>query len=415
MRGDRTAIAAYTLAAVALVAMVLSMWWIARRVACPAGAGFAAIGAAAYPCQLESGVLRAVSLDATDKGGNPNLDQAKLTGLEWFSFNVTQSALSSIKPTLELLAPTTKIALHPNISDQSVFGSGDGPSDWAASLAGICSSSGLEAELVRMIVFESESCDPLYLQTLCIPGGDTKCVAQQSWFTYKYADLLAAFKASFPNLQANGLSEWGTDPIVFTHAEGPSLYPNIWLEAYNIWSGPKCNKCAQSPGCMVDFNSTVKCGDAGGLDFLGAQCGPGEYACPALACPVGVKGCATKVRCDASRAYGGGTYDPTVGGWSAYERGGWFGSILTSYWNNKAVLAGATFGPLDGQIQRFVYFPFTDASCPTLYGVIRTSTDFDLFVQGFKDQLIAGGVMTAVQLSQLTYGAWGVPAWLQST
>jgi len=107
--------------------------------------------------------------------------------------------------------------------------------------------------------------------------------------------------------------------------------------------------------------------------------------------------------CDASVGYGGGIYDPSIPSgnpWTPNERGAYVGTMLGTTFTSSAM-------PAD----RWMFFPFTNGSCPTLYGVITTAAQFDDFIAGFKTALMKNG-QTQHAVDGLLYGAWGVPNWL---
>jgi hypothetical protein len=369
-----------------------------------------------YPCQYESGMCQAYMEDASDKGGVVAYDPTEIAKLQWFTFDITPNVLPPREPdrcqkTLAMLAH--HVAVHPDVTGTAVLGTtaigSTTPAAWAQNMKSYLDTKcpGLTAK-VEMVLLEPESMDPTY------GGKGTHVVNGLNWL-YKndYQSLQAAFKASFPNLMDNGISQYATDPLDLTH----TAYPNVVLEAYNLWSGGECVPFGPSRGCKVDFNTTA----SGGLKYpSGALCGPptpesAGYPCPALGCPPGSGACITHPKekpgwkCDAAVAYGGGVYDPllptTDAPWTPYQRGGFFGTILADY-------LASHVRPVPEM--RFIMFPFTDASCPSLYGAIRTADEFDRFVQGCKDSMAQPtGPFTYETMNSFIYGAWGLPRWLQ--
>lgn len=117
------------------------------------------------------------------------------------------------------------------------------------------------------------------------------------------------------------------------------------------------------------------------------------------------------MKCDASLAYGGGIYDPAQK-LTPTERGAWIGKILATYiGTGKAVPTGTDYS-------RWILFPFTDGSCPTLAGVIKTADQFDQFLAGFKTAIaktfVPDGSSVTVE-DWFVYGAWGTPPWFIKT
>jgi len=255
-----------------------------------------------------------------------------------------------------------------------------------------------------MVLLEPEGMDETY-------GGKGDKVVGGLNYLYRnnYDELQAAFKRVFTNLEDNGVSQYATDPTDLVHTSSP----NIVLEEYNTWSGDdECKPFEASPGCKVDFNTT----DSGGLKFLEAICGPptfdnpAGYRCPDKGCPPSRGRCLTKAHpCGAEAAYGGGVYDPLLptpaAPWTPFQRGRYFGAVLAEY-------IGSHKRPV--QQTRFVLFPFSDGSCPTLYGAIQTADEFDRFIAGWKEAMAQpSGPFTYKTMSSFIYGAWGEPQWLR--
>jgi hypothetical protein len=360
-----------------------------------------------YPCQYESGMLGAYMEDGSDKSGDIDYDPIEIRKLEWFTFDITPVALSRCLSTMGMLDSSTKIGVHPEVDSTEVLGAisiGEKtPAAWAVHMRKYIDKQcpGL-SDKVKMIILEPEGMDEMY-------GGIGNKVVGGLNYLYRnsYGDLEAAFRAVFTNLDDNGISQYATDPTSLTHTASP----NIVLEGYNTWSGDVCIPFQASSGCKVDFNTTA----SGGLKFPGAICGPptaehpAGYLCPTKGCPPDREACLTKAHpCGPNVAYGGGVYDPLLplltAPWTPYQRGGYFGSILADYLGNHE-------RPM--QQTRFILFPFTDASCPTLYGVIQTPDEFDRFIQGWKDAMAQPkGPFTYKTMASFIYGAWGVPKWL---
>ena len=385
-------------------ALMLGVWliWASRPAERARARGAAARG---FPCSFRTGMLGALCEDATDKGGAFNYDRRALASLRFLTLDFTPGPNKDFRAcpaSLALVSASTQLGIHPDVSGTAVFGPGTTLAEWTAYFAGLVRDhcAGLLPRL-QVIVLEPENMSPPYAAVLTT-----------QYVTQNYDLVRAAFvTAGFTGLVANGVALFAT---TFEQLASPQ-YRNVWFEAYNLWNRSElCLPFAASPGCKVDFNSNRP---GRGLEFPGAQCGP-DYLCPTLGCPFQQGACGGRGRCDATVAYGGGVYDPGLTPdppgrtWTPYERGAFLGTITAEYLA-KPSLVGSTFGPTPPAISRTIYFPFTDASCPSLYGAVQTADDFDLFVQGFKDPLVRAEVFTADLMDSFTFGAWGVPRWLR--
>jgi hypothetical protein len=379
--------------------------------------------------------------DATDRGGVRNYDAAALNRLEWFTFDVGLDAADNCRATFAMLNGP-KLALHPDLSAPGLLGPSTNatPRQWGTSLQSnldrICP--GLSA-VVRQIILEPENSGyPALIGT----GPDSD--QYLGYFYQQYDALFDSWKTFFPQLEA--ISTFATAPWDLTAhqhknpAGGPQtpVAGGVWLEAYNVWSADAdctackptkttttttCADCPASPQCKIDFNSTAKACTPK-LDFPGAQCGPDGYTCPPKAC--GGHGCVTKVHpCGVGESYGGGIYDPTAPTgstpWTAQQRGQFLGEIVSSNLNTTVGADNAHFpkpGATPAELTaspRWIYFPFSDGSCPSLSGVIQTEAQYAEFLAGFKAALLktaTAGTFTQPQLDEMLYGAWGVPPWL---
>ncbi len=341
--------------------------------------------------------------DAGDRGGHINYDIAALNRLKKFGFDLgspdTLARCSKLLPQLD----GPEIVLHPDISGDSpdsLLGSNHSFTATGQHLADKLTAGGCEALLTRVTTILLEPENSAYPDII----GPTS-----PYFKDK-AGLLAAWQQHFTNLEDIAFFATGISDI-----KNQAL-SDVWYECYNTYNGDAlCTPCTattnpQSPQCKVDFNSTAKkCHPK--IEFAGAQCGPDGYVCPKEAC--NSKPCVTHIHpCDASWAFGGGIYDPAAPAgstpWTIAQRATFLASIQTQYLGKNrdtALRPGTVF-----------FFVFTDASCPTLLGTIKTEADFDTFLAAFKQQFVTAGTFTQHTLdNNIQYGAWGAPQWLVSS
>jgi hypothetical protein len=342
--------------------------------------------------------MQVLMQDATDKRGAIGYNTTAVGTLTWFGFDLTMAlsgvSIKNAEALLPKLATTTSITLAPDMSDMTLLGATDTAAATAQALAKKLSPT-MRAR-VKMVVLEPEGSQYLSLIQL---NEDTGFLS--GGYITDASAVLTAWRAAFTNLES--ISCYATSPasMIDTRLAG------VVLECYNIWNvqhgggATFCNKCAQSPNCLVDFNTTKKCG--GTLQFPGAGCGPNGYKCPALGC--NGTACVSHVQCGVSVGYGGGIYDP-LKPFTTKERGTFLGTVLSGFYGpgKDSELLATT--------NRWVVFPFTDASCPTMFGALTTADDFGVFLSAFKQALVDGGTFKMSTLDKLLYGTWGTPKWM---
>jgi hypothetical protein len=390
---------------------------------CRAGGGSRGVGGAAaaaqvprageYTCQLDTDIMSVYCEDATDRGGTAVYDRDAIRRLKWFTFDITDNALYRVKTTLAMLdGAATRIIAQPDMTSSDILGDHTAtPQQSGANLLATMKD-GITVHGTKY------DCGDLWqkLERILFEREGSRYGILLTAYDNDYANLLSQWQQYFPNLKE--FCVFATNPGEMTDPKGV----NVWLEAYNLYNmdhtqtGPgvvtcnHCHKdikpadcpggCAKNPNCRLDFDSSEKPPCVGDLEFQGAVCGPHNTPCKLSAC--GADGCKTHVTCDKTYNYGGNIYDPATP-FTLYERGAFVGRILAEFY-------GPTPIPLPAN--RWIFFPFTTASCPTLRAVIQTPADFARFVAGFQDSLVEGKTFTRLEVMGLTFGAWGVPDWL---